>query len=88
MCEFCEKEKHLIDSTNFNTSPLWMGMGATFTAHDVEMLCEREEAVFIDKRCDTAFLRLVDPTDCNCIEAGKKIEIKFCPMCGEKLKNA
>lgn len=39
----------------------------------------------IDKRNDVAFLRLVDTDDYNCLEAGTKIEIKFCPFCGKGL---
>lgn len=50
-------------------------------------LTEAEEdpvklAVFIDR----GHIRLVDIDDCNCMDAGEKIKIKFCPMCGETLK--
>ena len=28
---------------------------------------------------------MVDLDDCNCLEAGKKLKINFCPMCGLKI---
>jgi hypothetical protein len=41
--------------------------------------------VLIDKRDTETYLRLVQTDDYGCLEAGEKIEIKFCPFCGKKL---
>ena len=41
--------------------------------------------LFIDKRDTKTYLRLVDVEDSECIESGAKIEIKYCPFCGNKL---
>lgn len=43
--------------------------------------------VFMDKRCGTAYLRLVGE-DSNCIESGEKIEIRYCPFCGDEIGTA
>jgi len=34
----------------------------------------------------TGYLRLGDSEDMNCIDHDDKIEIKYCMMCGRKLK--
>lgn len=83
MCEYCEKDKTMMSQEIISRSN-W-GWGADNLIKLT--LTEAEEdpvklAVFIDR----GHLRLVDSSDCNCMDAGEKIKIKFCPMCGEKLK--
>lgn len=38
--------------------------------------------VFVDR----GYLRMVGLHDCNCMDAGQKLKINFCPMCGDKIK--
>ena len=51
----------------------------------IDKVIYKTQGIFIDKREDKSYLRLVDPEDSSCMDAGQNIEIKFCPFCGDKL---
>jgi hypothetical protein len=77
MCEFCQNENHLITLDIEKPSFVWFeGSIDKGNTTDVTL------GVFIDR----GFLRLVDITDDDCLEAGEKIKINFCPICGDKIK--
>ena len=79
MCKFCEEEETLL-SKNIISEGSW-GWGGDISITSSET-SEDEHHLFIDR----GFLRLVDIEDSQCIESGLKVEIKFCPMCGNKVK--
>lgn len=76
-CEYCKAKKTILVEEEAIRDICWSRGGE----HDATITYRL--GVFIDKRCDTAYLRLTDLDDCSCIEGGEKIEIKFCPFCGE-----
>lgn len=41
---------------------------------------------YVEVRNGQGYLRMTDE-DNNCIDSGERIEINYCPMCGEKLNN-
>lgn len=80
MCEFCEKEKPMMEKEVVNGNMIhWAG---GIKPEDVYRY-EYKLGVFIDTR---GYLRLVDLDDCNCLDGGEKIEINFCPICGNNIK--
>ena len=81
MCKYCEKEKIILETKIISHGSFGWGT-TTITSKDI---IEDTIGLFIDKRNDSIYLRLVDLDDCNCLEAGKKIKINFCPFCGTKL---
>ena len=81
MCEFCENKKILIQQDEL-ISPASFGWGYDDTKINLKQCTEYSLAVFVDR----GYLRLVDPTDCSCLDHDSKIKIKYRPMCGSPLK--
>lgn len=79
MCDFCEKEKIMMQETQVNVNMIPWTVGIKNTGL---WRYEYESGVFIDTR---GYLRMVDLDDCNCLDAGEKIKINFCPICGNKI---
>jgi hypothetical protein len=84
MCNYCGEGKVMIKKEIISTCA-W-GWGNIEVGLDHALKVQDLFGLFIDKRCSTTYLRLANLEDCNCIESGEKIEIKFCPMCGDMLK--
>lgn len=80
MCEFCENSKTLIQKDEL-ISPQSFGWGDDESKICLKQTVEFSLSVFVDR----GYLRLVDPSDCNCLDHDEKIKIKFCPMCGASL---
>ena len=80
MCEFCEDQKTIMEIDVI--SPSTVSFYGGVKTEDADKLSYRS-GVFIDTR---GYLRLVDLEDCNCIEAGVKVGISFCPFCGKKIE--
>lgn len=78
MCEYCQKEKVIIEKEFIDG---WMiGWGdCKITKENVEY---SNHIIFIDR----GFLRFALADDCQCMDHGQKIKIKFCPMCGVELE--
>lgn len=72
MCDYCEKEKVIIEKEEFIDCDVWEhGWESEYTL-----------SVFIDR----GHLRLVDLiSDGQGLDHGEKIEIKYCPFCGLEL---
>ncbi len=79
MCEYCENNKTLLEKDVVSTAMLQWCMPIR-SANDL-YAHEYPLGVFIDR----GYLRLVDLEDCQCMDHGGKIKIKFCPFCGEGL---
>ena len=87
-CEYCRDEKVILEKEIISGTSWGWGYGA-----DGEIKISYNEAMdgvgkfgfFIDKRCDNVYLRFADLDDCSCLESGDKVEIKFCPFCGEEI---
>lgn len=81
MCTWCDDSNRLLFSECLN--PLSCAWG-----WDSSIKIARDEVdtysmgVILDKR---GYLRLVNLDDCECLDAGQKVKIKFCPFCGEKI---
>ena len=75
MCDFCEKRKPLLKKTGIisDNIVIWGG--------EVDLSDTYDMHLFIDR----SFIRLADPTDCQCLDHGAKIKINFCPMCGREI---
>ena len=82
MCKFCEKEISLLETERISASNWGWGydnvIKLTLTEAEEDQI---KEAVFVDR----GYLRLVSVDDCQCMDAGLKIKINFCPMCGIKI---
>lgn len=83
MCEYCESNKTMMVRDEINKANFGWGYDDQIKL----TLREAEEdpnklGVFIDR----GHLRMVELHDCNCMEAGQKLKINFCPMCGDKIK--
>lgn len=83
MCDYCNQYKSMFQKNIISTAA-W-GWGDIEVGLDNALKVQDLFGLFIDKRCDTAYLRFANLEDCNCIESGERIEIKYCPVCGEKL---
>lgn len=82
MCNYCELEYPIIKTEEISSAS-W-GWGGELKIKESEAI-SKEMVIFIDKRDNFNYLRYVDIDDCQCLESGHKIEINFCPFCGEKL---
>ena len=80
MCDYCEKDKTLIEEEIISSQSFGWCDKSTKICYD-DTIKERH-GVFIDR----GYLRLVDFDDCNCMDHGEKIKIKFCPMCSKEQK--
>ncbi len=79
MCEYCEKEKNIFERDEIcNRSWGWGGD----TKIAIDQMGTYTLGCFIDKR---GYLRLADLDDCDCLDHGDSIQIKFCPFCGKKV---
>lgn len=78
MCDFCEKEKVIFEREDI--SRVSWGWGGEVSIKEADVTTIRT-GVFIDIR---GYLRFVDLDDCECLDAGQKVEIRFCPFCGRK----
>lgn len=81
MCKYCEKEEIILKMDVISHGSFGWG-NTPITAKDI---IEDTIGMFIDKRYDKSYLRLAYLDDCQCIEAGVKHEIKYCPFCGAEL---
>ena len=84
MCEFCERNDiiTLIESSKkVNESFCYA------TELKASEMVDLDNSVIFENRNGLGFIRLVNREDCNCIEHGKYFEIKFCPMCGKRLRD-
>lgn len=83
MCNWCEHDR--IQNKAMITKKFLDGTYIGWNKNDLASDLDYERwYISVEKRCDTGYLRLTT-TDNNCIESGSKIEINFCPMCGEQL---
>jgi len=81
MCEYCEKEKTIVDDVFISRSSWgWGGVTKITISEAIQIKVD----VFIDR----GYLRMVDIDDCQCIDSGKKIKIKYCPFCGKEIATA
>lgn len=80
MCKFCENSETLIQKDEI-ISNMSFGWGDDEIKINRSQCHEYSLAVFIDR----GYLRLIDPTDCNCLDRDTKTKISFCPMCGTSL---
>ena len=78
MCDYCDNDKTIIVK-DVVSSGSWGWGGDTKIKEDEAF--KYPLGLFVDR----GYLRLVDLDDCNCLDAGEKIKINFCPFCGEKL---
>lgn len=78
MCDYCEKEKTIFQTEVIGSTVYVVSEIKTKHLPDFEYPL----GLFIDTR---GYLRLVDLGDCNCLDAGEKIKISFCPFCGSKI---
>jgi len=83
MCKYCKDSSKLISKEVISASAWCFG----WEQNKKVTLSEAEEdmdelAVLLDSR---GYLRLVDPTDCQCMDHGENIKINFCPFCGMRL---
>jgi hypothetical protein len=78
-CEYCVTGKTLLDKEVVNHNTL--AFGGPVEPKDLWRF-EYNLGVFIDR----GYLRMVDIGDCNCLDGGEKIQIKYCPMCGEEVE--
>jgi len=87
MCKYCENEE-IIFKEEVISRASW-GWGGDLKIKESETSFDTLE-LFIEKRDISGesipYLRLVPDDDNQCIEAGQKIQINFCPFCGKKLK--
>jgi len=79
-CKYCEQKNTILKTEviarkSFDCSDL------AITEEDI---IEDTLGVFIDRRKIGTFLRLVNLDACN-LEAGKRVQINFCPFCGKEL---
>lgn len=85
MCEYCEKDKPVFETQNMANDGPWMfDNEAKPTRTDYEKWLFRQGVVIDDR----GYIRLVDLDDFQCLEAGQKIEIQFCPFCGRDFRAA
>lgn len=82
MCEFCGKEKTMMKKRVIN--PNQAAFCGDIKQEDI-LRFEYDVGVFLDQR---GYLRLADLEDCNCIEAGERIKVNFCPVCGSQIKQS
>lgn len=82
MCEYCEGEKTIFEQKYISRAS-W-GWGGDTKITEAQATPDRI-GLFIDAR---GYLRMVDLDDCNCIEAGDKVSIDFCPFCGDNIKQS
>ncbi len=80
MCEYCEKDKTLIER-EFLEEFAW-GWGGESDKRSRLEIDEEPYIVFVDR----GFLRLAMKEDHQCMDSGEKIKIKYCPMCGKVLE--
>ena len=79
MCDYCEKDKTMMTTDVIDRANWGWGYDGVIkltlreAEHDPNRL-----GVFVDR----GYLRMVQLHDCNCMDHGLKIKIKFCPMCG------
>ncbi len=78
MCKYCEKKEVIVEKEFISTNLI--GWKADMLATEL-LGGEYYESVFVDR----GYLRLVDSDDYNCLDAGCKHKINYCPMCGVKL---
>jgi len=76
-CNFCVKKsviftRDIVDDVSF-------GWGDKKI--DISDCIYSKFGLFIDR----GYLRFVDLEDCDCLDHGNKIEIQFCPFCGNRL---
>ncbi len=82
MCKFCKDEETIFKREEISQAS-W-GWGGEISIKESEK-CTNDMALFIDKRSNITYLRYADSDDCNCLESGQKVEIQFCPFCGDKI---
>ena len=70
MCEYCKEYPECLIEYSLEVRD-WQGCTP-----------EVDFGIFIDR----GYIRMCDLSDTNCIESGLKIEINFCPICGEKVE--
>ena len=79
MCKYCENEYFLLRKDIISKGSWGWGGDISIKESDIT---EDEYVLFIDR----GYLRFVDLDDCQCLEAGKKVKINFCPICGNEIK--
>ena len=72
MCEYCKDEKVLLNRM-FPSNCIYLDARPPID--------EDNYIVIIDRK----HLRLCMDDDHNCLDHGERIEINYCPFCGEKL---
>jgi len=85
MCEYCENGKVMLKREGIVNMSAWH-WGWADSEYKITMAEAKKhtttESLFIDREC----LRLVGSDDSGCLEHGKRITIKYCPMCGDEIK--
>jgi len=71
MCDYCKDYKNENLIKTEIREEIWTGE-----------IYEVDYGVFIDR----GYLRFCELNDTNCLEGGDKIEINFCPICGNKIE--
>ena len=82
MCKYCIDENIILKREIISTVS-WGWGGDTAITEDKALT--DTFGLFLDKRDDTTYLRFAQLNDCMCLESGEKVEISFCPFCGNKL---
>lgn len=85
MCKYCKEDIPIFDKDII--SEFAWGWGNDDFKINLKQAKESEMkwGLFIDKRDTCSYLRFADLMDCDCMDSGLKIDIKYCPCCGDKL---
>lgn len=84
MCKYCEDNEPIIKlEDNVRLSAWhwgWAGKDYAITMEQAEK-DTHDLHLFVDR----GYVRLADPEDCQCIDHGQRVKIKYCPFCGVEL---
>ena len=76
MCKYCGHEQEIMGKSIVED---WIFQFVDKVSKD--KITYSRLSIFIDR----GYLRMVDKEESQCLDHGRKIEIKYCPFCGDKL---